>query len=69
MEGEKSMMIIDGHAHACGIYFHEKSIIEHMKKEKIDKVILSAGQTTYSKSKKKSGSNVYCSSFDRKRRI
>ena len=45
-------MIIDGHAHACGIYLEAESILENLKKEGIDKVILSAGEhgskTTYS---------------------
>lgn len=45
-------MIIDGHAHACGIYLEAESILENLKEEGIDKVILSVGEhhskTTYS---------------------
>lgn len=37
-------MIIDGHANACGIYNDLESIITYLDKNKIDKVILSAGE-------------------------
>lgn len=37
-------MIIDAHAHSCGIYGDEKLILENMKKQGIDRIILSAGQ-------------------------
>ncbi|HCW53261.1 MAG TPA: hypothetical protein DG753_05900 [Clostridium sp.] len=37
-------MIIDAHAHSCGIYGDEQLIFENMKRQGIDRVILSAGQ-------------------------
>lgn len=37
-------MIIDGHAHACGIYQTEECILENLQRQGIDKVILSAGE-------------------------
>ena len=37
-------MIIDGHAHACGIYATEEAILENIKLQRVDKIILSAGE-------------------------
>lgn len=42
-------MVIDGHAHACGIYMDEQSIIENLNNQGVDKVILSAGEPGSSK--------------------
>lgn len=42
-------MIIDGHAHACGIYMDKQLILENLNKQGIDKVILSAGEPGSSK--------------------
>ncbi|BCZ44476.1 hypothetical protein psyc5s11_05430 [Clostridium gelidum] len=37
-------MIIDGHAHACGTYCSEKSIIKYLDLHGIDMVVLCAGE-------------------------
>lgn len=37
-------MIIDGHAHACGVYLTESSIKQHLSKNGIDMVVLSGGE-------------------------
>ena len=42
-------MIIDGHAHSCGIYNNLESIIGYLDKNNIDKVILSAGEANSKK--------------------
>lgn len=37
-------MIIDGHAHACGVFLNPENIIEKLDKSKVDKVILVPGE-------------------------
>lgn len=37
-------MIIDGHAHACGIYLSQNSIIDYLNFHNIDRVILCGGE-------------------------
>ena len=45
----RGSMIIDGHAHACGVYGTEESILKYLDDHKIDKVILCAGEPNSSK--------------------
>ena len=42
-------MIIDGHAHACGSCLEVELVLEYLRQEGIDKVILSAGEHGSSK--------------------
>lgn len=37
-------MVIDGHAHACGIYLTEESILKYLNSHNIDRVILCGGE-------------------------
>ncbi|BBF44924.1 hypothetical protein lbkm_3664 [Lachnospiraceae bacterium KM106-2] len=37
-------MTIDGHAHACGIYLTEDTMLKYMKLHKIDKILLCGGE-------------------------
>lgn len=36
--------MIDAHAHCCGVYLNEQTIIEHLDKNRFEKVILCAGE-------------------------
>lgn len=38
------MTIIDGHAHACGLYYDSSSIVGHLDKNNIEKVLLCGGE-------------------------
>ena len=42
-------MIIDGHAHACGVYLTESSIKQYLSENGIDMVVLSGGEPKSSK--------------------
>lgn len=46
------MIIIDGHAHACGMLLNTNSVIDYMKKNNIYKIILSAGEPNSKKTYK-----------------
>ncbi|ADL05246.1 amidohydrolase family protein [Lacrimispora saccharolytica] len=38
------MKIIDGHAHACGMFLHTNEVLSYMKENHIYKIILTAGE-------------------------
>jgi uncharacterized protein len=48
--GKRGKMIIDGHAHACGEYLTNESIIKNLDENKADKVMLAPGEKQSSKS-------------------
>ena len=45
-------MIIDGHAHGCGVYGTEENILNYPEIYKIDKVVLCAGEPNSSRNYK-----------------
>jgi predicted TIM-barrel fold metal-dependent hydrolase len=38
------MKMIDGHAHACGMFFSKESVLEYLNDNNIERIVLSAGE-------------------------